>query len=766
MKIRKRDWPILLVSGQFDMQNDEGYRLRELEQELVEVQKCVVLRSASYEDAVDIVHSRADLGAVVMDWDMPLEKINECNVPETLLEAIRERNSEIPVFLLTDRVSMSAISTGVLACVNECLWKTMDTSEFLAGRVDTLLQQYVQKVYPIFFAGLVEYSEKYKYAWHTPGHMGGEGFLKSPAGVGFHKFFGENVFRADLSISVPELGSLLDHSGVTGDAEKNSARVFGADITFYVLNGTSNANQIIWRSKVVRDDIAFVDRNCHKSLNYAMVITDAYPIYMQPRRNHLGIIGPCRLSEFTQREITRKIVENGLIPDESKQKHPAMSALTNSTYDGVCYNVQTIKKELKKSVHALHFDEAWYAYARFHPMYASHYGMVDSDKKHDHPPVFCSQSTHKLLTAFSQSSMLHVKHGSHDHISADELNESYMMHGSTSPQYSMIASLDVATKMMEDSGRILLKDCIYDAILLRQKIASIHREMKAADSWFFNMWQPETIEYNDEQKAFVDVPVEYLAEHQKPWVFSRENNWHGFDDIENKYAMLDPIKLTITTPGVRFDGTTTSMGIPAAVVSDYLITHGIVCEKTDYYSFLLLNSIGTTKAKQGTLLSALLKFKECYDRNVPLREALPDLAAAYPHKYADVGLQEHCNALHAYYVHNDLLGKMHRAFEVLPEQAMKPSDAYHHVIKKNVEPVALREAAGRTAAVMLVPYPPGIPILMGGEKINETAAPILEYLLARETFENTFPGYESDIHGVERITKEGNTYFTTLCIKQ
>ena len=103
--------------------------------------------------------------------------------------------------------------------------------------------------------------------------MGGEGFLKSPAGVAMHKFFGENVFRADLSISVPELGSLLDHNGPVGDAEENSARVFGADITFYVLNGTSNVNQIIWRSQVLRDDIAFVDRNCHKSLNYAMVIT-------------------------------------------------------------------------------------------------------------------------------------------------------------------------------------------------------------------------------------------------------------------------------------------------------------------------------------------------------------------------------------------------------------------------------------------------------------------------------------------------------------
>jgi len=153
---------------------------------------------------------------------------------------------------------------------------------------------------------MVKYANEYKFAWNTPGHMGGEGFLRSPAGAVLFKFFGENVFRADLSVSVPELGSLLEHSGVVGDAEKNSARVFGADQTYYVLNGTSNVNQIIWRSQLVRDDIAFVDRNCHKSLNYAMVITDAYPVYMIPRRNKRGIIGPVRLSEFSPESIQSK----------------------------------------------------------------------------------------------------------------------------------------------------------------------------------------------------------------------------------------------------------------------------------------------------------------------------------------------------------------------------------------------------------------------------------------------------------------------------
>ena len=766
MKITKHMWPVLIVSGQFESNTDEGLRLRDLENELVTEQECSVYPSYSYEDAAEIFISRADLGAVVIDWDISYERDDEKELPENLVDSIRKRNKHIPIFLLTERVTMQDIPTSVLGQINECLWKTAETPEFLAGRVETRLVEYVRSVFPGFFGEMVKYSEAYKYAWHTPGHMGGEGFLKSPAGVAMHKFYGENVFRSDLSISVPELGSLLDHSGVVGDAENNSARVFGADHTFYVLNGTSNVNQIIWRSQLVRDDIAFVDRNCHKSLNYAMVITDAYPIYMIPRRNKRGIIGPCRLSEFSKETIQSKVRDNKLIPEELKDQSVRMSALTNSTYDGVCYNVINIKKQLQKSVDNLHFDEAWYAYARFHPMYKDHFGMADDDRNEHHPPIFCSHSTHKLLTAFSQASMLHVRDGSDVKIDRDELNESYMMHGSTSPQYSMIASLDVATKMMEDTGEVLMHDTMIEAVNLRKKVAMIASEMKEQDSWFFEMWQPAQVLVGKDYKKFENVPTDYLCTHQHPWVFSSKDNWHGFEDIEDEYAMLDPIKLTFTTPGLLADGTMEEEGIPASIVTDYLINHGIVCEKTDYYSFLMLNSIGTNKAKQGSLLAGLLKFKEVYDANLPLDIVLPELVKSYPETYSGVGVKDHCNAIHNYYKEHKLLDKMQAAFQIIPEQAMKPSEAYHAVVRKNVEYVELSEMKDRIPAVMVVPYPPGIPVIMGGEILNDKARPIFDYLAARQDFENVFPGYESDIHGVERVVRDGKKYFKTMCVKK
>ncbi len=768
MKITRHQWPVLIVSGEFSAPTDEGFRLAELVEELEDIQECSVIPSLSYEDAWEIVHSRSDIGVVVVDWNLPEEDPDEQTTAAELISHIRERCNKLPILLLADRLETEDIPVEVLQKIDGYLWKTADTIEFLSGRIVMHMDKYTETIYPAFFGMLVKYSQEYKYAWHTPGHMGGEGFLRSPAGVVFHKFFGENTLRSDLSISVPELGSLLDHSGVTGDAEKNSARVFGADYTYYVLNGTSNVNQIIWRSQLVKDEIAFVDRNCHKSLNYAMVITEAIPVYMIPRRNMRGIIGPVRLSEFSPESIKSKIKASALITSERKTETPRMSALTNSTYDGICYNVVQIKTQLARSVENLHFDEAWYAYARFHPIYKNHFGMADDDLNKEHPPIFVSHSTHKLLTAFSQASMLHIRNGSHVTINPDEFNESYMMHGSTSPQYSMVASLDVATKMMDDNGEIMFNDTIIEAIHLRKKMVTILKELqkKNANDWFFGMWQPKRVKLDGEWVNIEDIPAEVLAKTQSAWVMSKEDPWHGFKDIEDDYAMLDPIKLTFTTPGINDEGEMTEEGIPASLVTNYLINQGIVCEKTDYYSFLLLNSLGTTRGKQGTLFAELLKFKEAYDRNAPMAEIFPEMVSAWPESYGKVGLKEHANDVHRYTREHRMLDRMQEAFQVIPDQAMKPADAYHEVVRKNVEFVDLDKMMDRIPAVMLVPYPPGIPIMMGGEMMNDKAKPIWDYLKLRQDFENAFPGYESDIHGVERTERNGKKYFKTMCIKE
>lgn len=761
----KAEWPILVVSGLFTQRLDEGYRLNQLVERLEKFHGCRVIESPNYSDALSLCTSRADFGAVIVDWDMPASA--DGKDAAYVLNAIRDNNKRVPVFILTEKVGTENLDPELVSKLTGAIWKTSDTIEFLAGNVEKHLSEYINSIRSPFFEALVDYSEQYKYAWHTPGHMGGTGFLRTPSGTEFFKFFGENTLRADLSISVPELGSLLDHSGVTGDAERNSARVFGADQTYYVLNGTSNVNQIVWRSQVLRDDIAFVDRNCHKSLNYAMVITDAFPVYMIPRRNKMGIIGPVRLEEFTPKFIRSKIRENKLIPAELKNNPVKMSALTNSTYDGVCYNVIQIKKSLEKSVENLHFDEAWYAYAKFFPIYKDFFGMTDDVLDKNHPPIFVSQSTHKLLTAFSQSSMLHIKNGGTVKIDPSEFNESYMMHGSTSPQYNMVASLDVATNMMDESGYGVWRSTITIAVEFRKSVAKMKKALEKKKDWFFGMWQPEyVLDAKGKKTPFENAPTEFLVTSQEPWVMTKENDWHGFDKIEKNYVMLNPIKLTITTPGFDVHGQLGAFGIPASVVTNFLINEGIVCEKTDYYSFLMLNSLGTNRAKQESLLMGLMKFKKLYDANAPMAEVFPDMVTQYPDDYADKGLKDHCQDLHEFIRKNRMLDKMQEAFEVIPDQAMRPADAYHKLVGRDVEFVALDDMMGRIPAVMVVPYPPGIPIMMGGEIMNKKARPIFDYLRLRQDFENKFPGYESDIHGVERFERDGKKFFKTLCLKE
>ena len=190
--------------------------------------------------------------------------------------------------------------------MNEYIYIMDDTPEFIAGRIIAAANRYEESLYPPFFGALVKFSKDFEYSWHTPGHAGGTAFRKSPAGRLFHKFFGEQLFRSDLSISVGELGSLLDHSGPLGEAERYAAKVFGADMTYFVTNGTSTANKIVFFGRVTKDDVVLVDRNCHKSAEHALTMTHSVAVFMIPTRNRYGIIGPIPPDEMT--------------PERSKQK--------------------------------------------------------------------------------------------------------------------------------------------------------------------------------------------------------------------------------------------------------------------------------------------------------------------------------------------------------------------------------------------------------------------------------------------------------------
>jgi arginine decarboxylase len=643
--------------------------------------------------------------------------------------------------------------------VQEYVLVLEDTPSFVAGRIDYAWRRHTENLLPPFFASLVEFTESHEYSWHTPGHAGGTAFRKSQVGKAFYDFYGEALFRTDLSVSVAELGSLLDHSGVVDQAEKNAARIFGADATYFVLNGTSTANQIVAHACVVAGDVVLADRNCHKSVNYALTVTDAIPVYLMPSRNGYGIIGPIPAERLSPRALTEAVSANPLAKGAGA---PVYAVVTNSTYDGLCYRADQVVALLGQSVPRVHFDEAWFAYARFHPLYRNLYAMHDRVALPGDPTIFATQSTHKLLAAFSQGSMIHVE--------PSRFNEAYMMHGSTSPFYPMIACLDVAAAMMDGPGGLdLVEGAIREAVQFRKRVVTLGREIAASPeavaSWFFGVWQPDEVHdpASDTVWSFADAPDELLEQEPSCWSLQANESWHGFGELDPGYCMLDPTKVTITTPGIDAAGHLAESGVPAAVVASYLDSHRVEVEKTGDYSLLLLFSIGTTRGKWGTLLEGLLAFKRAYDSGQAVTEAIPDLAMAYPGRYGAITLRELCDEMHAEVRARGTIGLLDRAFGELPLPVTSPAEAYRRLVRARSERVPVSKMADRVAAVMVVPYPPGIPILMPGERAGAIDAPVLSYLLALEDFDAKFPGFAHDIHGVER---DDNGVFSVECLTE
>ena len=682
-----------------------------------------------------------------------------------LLKALREHNKELPVFLLAGRTAASKVPSEILESVNDFIWVMEDTPDFIAGRVLAATERYRQFILPPMFKALAAFSKVHEYSWHTPGHTGGTGFMHSPAGRAFFNFFREPVFRSDLSISVGELGSLLDHSGPIGESEKYTARVFGADRTYHVTNGSSTSNRVILMASVTRNQVALCDRNCHKSVEHAITLSGAIPTYLIPTRNRYGIIGPITSDRLTSDAVRQTIAENPLV-GEGIDPTPVHAIITNSTYDGLCYNVNRVKELLGQSVDRLHFDEAWYGYARFNPLYAERFAMYGDPKDYDRggPSVFATQSTHKLLAAFSQASMIHVRDGRRP-IEHKRFNEAFMMHASTSPFYPIIASNDISAAMMSEEGEALTEDAIKEAVAFRKTVARLHCEAMEKGGWFFSVWQPDfvTDKQSGKRIPFCRASEEQLSTDPECWVLHPNEEWHGFGDIEDGWCMLDPIKVSVITPGVNADGSLADWGIPASVLTSYLDNKGIIVEKTTDFTILFLFSMGVTKGKWGTLLNALFEFKRDYDRNTPLERVIPGLAAEHPERYAGMGLKDLAGEMFKAMSELGTTRALSEAFSVLPHPDMAPVDAYERLVKDDVESLTLEQMADHTVATGVVPYPPGIPLLMPGENAGPADGPLLGYLKALQAFDRKFPGFAHDTHGVE-VDAEGN--YTIMCIKK
>jgi arginine decarboxylase len=748
-----RKFPILIAHLEVGTPSVAGTRLKRLQEELEQNGwKSIAVNNAA--DAQIIAGAHRGLAAILFSSEPAGRDPKVLKRLIAQLKVVHERAPGLPIIAIGSHGTIEDASPDVVEALRDLhsiLYLYEDTIPFLARQVMRAAEDYLENLLPPFFKALARHAERSAYSWHTPGHAGGVGFTKAAAGFALHEFFGENTLRSDLSVSVPELGSLLDHTGPVKEAEQYAARVFGADHTYFVTNGTSTANKVVWHSMAGRDDLVIVDRNCHKSLLHSLIMTGATPIYFLPSRNDYGIIGPIGLDQFTPQAIRKKVAASPIARDAKGKVRIAV--VTNSTYDGLCYNAELIKSTVGNGVDALHFDEAWYAYAAFHEFYAGRHGMgvPRGYPRSKHPIVFATHSTHKLLAAFSQASMIHIQESESQKIDTTRFNDAFMMHGSTSPHYGIIASLDVSSAMMEGaSGRSIVAETHDEAMRFRRALASVGRSLKSAD-WWFRVWQPDKLKLDAAPKT-------------ADWVLDPKASWHGFPALADDYIMLDPIKVTLLTPGVEKGAKLGKTGIPAAVVTKYLWERGLVVEKTGLYSFLILFSLGITRGKWSTMVDALYDFKTDYDRNAPLAKTLPSIAAAGGRAYAGWGLRDLCQALHESYRTNDTAHAMNAMYTELPEPAMKPADAYDHLVHGRVEPVPIEKLKSRVAAVMLVPYPPGIPLIMPGERFK--TASIIEYLKYARDADEHFPGFESDIHGLRFEYQDGEKIWLVDCVKE
>jgi arginine decarboxylase len=294
-----------------------------------------------------------------------------------------------------------------------------------------------------------------------------------------------------------------------------------------------------------------------------------------------------------------------------------------------------------------------------------------------------------------------------------------------------------------------VEESIAEALDFRRAMRKVDQEFghDGEKSWWFQVWGPEDL-------------VEEGIGSRESWILKPNEKWHGFGKVSTGFNMLDPIKATVSTPGLGVDGEFAKLGIPASIVTKYLAEHGVIVEKCGLYSFFIMFTIGITKGRWNTLVTALQQFKDDFDKNQPMWRVMPKFSSANT-KYDRMGLRDLCQQIHDEYKTNNVAKMTTEMYLSDMFPAMKPSDAFAKMAHEQIERVGIDELEGRATAVLLTPYPPGIPLLIPGEKFNKT---IVNYLKFARDFNKKFPGFESDIHGLVSEGPSGDRKYFVDCL--
>lgn len=647
-----------------------------------------------------------------------------------ILALLKRTGFQLPVFIFSQEPT--DVPDGATAVISG------KAQEFL--ELESAASRYEENLLPPFFDTLSQYVEMGNSTFACPGHQHGAFFKKHPAGRQFYDFFGENVFRADMCNADVKLGDLLIHEGSAKHAQKFAAKVFNADKTYFVLNGTSAANKVVTNALLTRGDLVLFDRNNHKSNHHgALIQAGATPVYLEAARNPFGFIGGIDEHCFDDAYLRELIRETA--PEKADEARPFRLAIIQlGTYDGTIYNARQVIDKIGHLCDYILFDSAWVGYEQFIPMMAETSPLLLELNAND-PGIFVTQSVHKQQAGFSQTSQIHKKD---NHIRGQarfcphkRLNNAFMLHASTSPFYPLFAALDVNAKIHEgESGRRLWAECVELGIEARKAIV--------ANCHMIKPFIPPVVA----GRPWQDHPTHAIASELRFFSFEPGAKWHGFEGYAREQYFVDPCKLLLTTPGIDAEtGEYTDFGIPATILAHYLRENGIVPEKCDLNSILFLLTPAESSEKLAQLVAMLGQFEQHIEDDTPLADVLPTIFQKYPVRYRDYTLRQLCQEMHDLYVSFDVKDLQKAMFrkESLPEVVMNPQDANQEYIRGNVELVRIRDAAGRIAAEGALPYPPGVLCVVPGEVWGGA---VQRYFLALEEGINLLPGFSPELQGV------------------
>lgn len=640
----------------------------------------------------------------------------------------------IPLFILDTGAAagrnMSAISGTLLPVKEKASWKK---------RITRAALQYEKELLPPFFGALMKYTSRKNDQYDSPGHQSGAFYRKHPSGRIFYDYYGPNVFRGDLSSSDVDLGDFLIHEGPALSAQKHAARVFHADKTYFVLNGTSTSNKIVMNAVLAPGDTVLYDRNNHKSIDLGLILSGAIPIYMETARNAAGSIGGIPEACFEEDYIRKLVAEKD--PEKAKEERPIRLAVIElGTYDGCLYNARQVIDRIGYLCDYIFFDSAWVGYEQFIPMMKDASPLL-LELGPDDPGIFVTQSVHKQQAGFSMTSQIHKKdahiRGQKRYVPHKRMNNAYMMHASTSPFYQLFAALDMNARIHEgEGGKKLWKDALILGIELRKEIIKKCHYLKP--------FLPDTVG----NRKWENADTAQIAADRRFWAFSPKAGWHGFKGYGENQYFLDPMKLMLITPGIDIPtGTYEDFGIPGTIVAEYLRENKIIPEKCDLNDILFLLTPAETEEKLHRLLEKLVQFETFIDQDAPMEKVLPQVYDVYETYYKGYTIRKLCQKMHDFYKERNVAALQQQLFHQnhLPPYAMSPREAEGEYFRGNGELIDLKDAEGRIALEGALPYPPGILCIHPGERWTKTA---IHYFMDLVDSINALPGFPPEVQGV------------------